>query len=252
ALLTMSVATYRVLDEEEGIEPVACLGHSLGEYSALVASGALDFGQALHCVAKRAEFMAAAMPPDSGGMAAILCLDRKKVEEICRLAALDDVLEVANLNAPEQIVVSGHLRAIERAEPEFKKAGARRVIRLKVSAAFHTQLMRPAAEELSKVLAEVSFSKPRCPVLSNVTGMPHQESHAISDRLVEQVVSPVRWEDCLRWVLGQGVSRLVELGPGSVLTGLARRIDVTTECFPVSGVESIRNLSKSLRSERLS
>jgi len=252
ALLTISVATCQVLSLEEGIEPVVCLGHSLGEYSALVAAGALDFGKALACVAKRAEFMAAAMPPDSGGMAAVLCLDRSKVEEICKLAAQDDVLEVANLNAPQQIVVSGHLKAIERAEPEFKKAGARRVIRLKVSAAFHSKLMRPAAEELSKVLAAVSFTKPRCPVLSNVTGLPHQENHTISGRLVKQVVSPVRWEDCLRWALGQGVSRFAELGPGTVLTGLARRIDDTTQCFPVNGFESIRKLTKSLRTERQS
>jgi [acyl-carrier-protein] S-malonyltransferase len=250
ALFTFSVAILRVLEERTALRPFACLGHSLGEYAALVAARAVSFEDALACVTSRAEFMAEAAPSSGGGMAAVISLSRETIEEICTECAGEEVLQVANLNAPDQVVVSGHIEAMERAEPEFKRAGARAVIRLKVSTPFHSVLMRPAARRLEAVLEKVKFGSLEVPVLSNVTGEPHQTPERIRRLLVEQVASPVRWLDCMRWVLSRETSRFVELGPGGVLTGLTRRIDENARCVRIDRPEAIDTLEERLLQER--
>jgi [acyl-carrier-protein] S-malonyltransferase len=252
ALLTLSIAALRVLEEEAGVRPFACLGHSLGEYSALVAAGSLGFADALHCVQCRGEFMDEVLPPRTGGMAAVLGLERREVERVCREVAGDDVLGVANLNAPGQVVVSGHLDAIGRCTPGLKAAGARRVVRLKVSSAFHSPLMRPAARRLREVLDEVPVDPPRRTVLSNVTAQPHGDPESIRALLVLQVTSPVLWEDCVRWVINQGVKDFLELGPGEVLAGLNRVIDRSTRTRGVDAPAAVRRLTRSIGQEKAS
>lgn len=235
ALLALSVALARTLHHEQEVDaPRACLGHSLGEYAALVTAGVLDFDHALRLVAERARLMDEAIPAGTGGMAAVLAIDRAAVERVCAEVADGDMLVVANLNAPDQVVVSGHLRAIERAEPALRRAGARRIVRLQVASAFHTPLMQPAAERLAKLLAEVPVRPPRVPVLSNATGAPHPaEPDGIRRALAAQLVGPVRWEACMRWAIGRGVDVFVECAPGGVLCGLARRIDATVRAVCV-------------------
>lgn len=248
ALLTVSIAALRVLQERTGIRPLACLGHSLGEYSALVAAGALGFADALHCVRSRGEFMDAVLPPRTGGMSAVLGLERAEVERACREAAGDGVLGVANCNAPGQVVVSGHLDAIGRCQPLLKAAGARRLVALRVSSAFHSSLMLPAAGRLRELLDTVPVYPPRWTVLSNVTARPHEDPESIRALLVRQVTSPVFWEDCIRWVLDRGVSDFFELGPGEVLAGLNRSIDRTTRtvCIgaPAAAPEATRSIGR--------
>ncbi len=238
AILTVSTAALRLLQERAGIRPFACLGHSLGEYSALVAAGSLSFADALRCVSRRGEFMDAVLPPGTGGMVAVLGLDRAEVEQACRRAADGDVLVVANYNAPGQVVVSGHREAIGRCQPLLKAAGARRLVPLRVASAFHCSLMRPAADRLREVLQAVPVEPPRWTVLSNVTAEPHGDPESIRRLLVEQITSPVRWEGCVRWVIDRGVKDFYELGPGDVLAGLNRRIDRSTRTRGVGAPEA--------------
>jgi [acyl-carrier-protein] S-malonyltransferase len=235
AVLTVSVAALRLLSERTGLRPGVCLGHSLGEYTALVAAGSLEFKDALQCVQKRGEFMDAVLPPRTGGMAAVLGLERGQVESACAEVG-DGIVVVANLNAPGQVVISGHRSAIERCKPGLQAAGARRVIDLEVSSAFHSPLMRPAADRLSKVLDQVPINPPERAVLSNVTAKPHEDPRSIRTRLVEQVTSPVRWADCVRWVLDRGVKDFIEVGPGDVLAGLNRAIDRSASTVAVRKV----------------
>jgi len=251
ALLALSYSALRLLQDSMPLEPDACLGHSLGEYSALVAAGCLSFEDGLKCVEERARLIAEAMDDGAGGMAAVISLERDCVEEICAESAGEDVLEVANLNAPDQIVISGHKAAMDRAKPRIMKAGARAFIRLKVDAPFHSPLMRPVVGRLADVLERVEFSAPACPVLSNVTGLPHQEPDSIRRRLAEQVASPVRWEDCVRWVLGKGVRRFVELGPGGVLGGLLRSIDRGSSCIGLDEKGAISDVQATFSREAL-
>jgi len=246
ARLTFSVALLRAVEEEVPQMPAACLGHSLGEYSALVAAGGVSFPDALRCVSQRAAFMSAACPAGSGGMSAVLALEREKIEEICTNVAGNEVLQVANINAPNQIVISGHLAALERAEPLLIEAGARAVIRLGVSGAFHTSLMQPAADRLAEMLSGIEFKATRCPVPSNVTGAPHGEAESVRRCLAEQVIRPVRWVDCMNWAIESGVDLFVELGPGGVLTGLARSIKRTAECFSLAGTDAVPRLGTRL------
>jgi len=246
AMLTLSTALLQVLKEELPQMPAACLGHSLGEYSALVAAGGVSFPDALSCVSQRAAFMSEACPAGIGGMSAVLSLEREKIEEVCDEVAGEEVLQVANINAPNQIVISGHLSAIERAEPLLIKAGARAVIRLVVSGAFHSSLMRPAADQLAEVLSGIEFYTMRCPVLSNVTGAPHGEAGSVRRCLAEQIISPVRWVDCMRWAIESGVDLFIELGPGGVLTGLTRSIQRSAECYCLAGTDSVSRLANRL------
>jgi len=168
-------------------------------------------------------------------MAAVLGLRRDQVESVCAEVG-DGIVTVANLNAPGQVVISGHRKAIAQCTPGLKAAGARRVIELEVSSAFHSPLMSPAAERLREVLERTPVKPPRCPVLSNVTARPHQDPRSIRTRLVEQVTSPVRWADCVRWVLDSGVGDFIEVGPGEVLAGLNRAIDRSTRTAAVRKV----------------
>jgi [acyl-carrier-protein] S-malonyltransferase len=252
ALLTVSIAALRVLQQRAPIRPFACLGHSLGEYSALVAAGALEFADALHCVQRRGEFMDAALPPRTGGMAAVLGLERTQVERACRQAAGEGVLGVANYNAPGQVVVSGHQEAIERCQPLLRKAGTHRLVPLRVSSAFHSSLMSSAAERLREVLDAVTINPPRWTVLSNVTAEPHGGPESIRSLLVEQVTSPVRWEDCVRWVTDRGVRDFYELGPGEVLAGLNRRIDRSTRTRTAGTPPSAQQATPSIGREKAS
>ena len=235
-LLTVGVAAYRVWAERMGPDwrPAATLGHSLGEFSALVAAEALSFEQALTLVELRGKAMAEAVPAGDGGMAAVIGLDAEQVEQICATEAQGEILCVANLNAPGQVVVSGHLSALVRARSSFKQAGARGVIPLKVSSPFHCALMGPAATRLADALASIDLQAPRCPVLSNVTGRPHGGPVAMRKALEAQVVQTVFWTDCVSWVLDQGVRHFVELGPGRVLAGLLRRIDRSARCLALA------------------
>ncbi|MBW2702562.1 MAG: ACP S-malonyltransferase [Deltaproteobacteria bacterium] len=250
-LLTVSVAAYRALLDRMGPDwlPAATLGHSLGEFSALVAAGALSFEQALKLVELRGKAMAEAVPAGHGGMAAVIGLDAEQVEQVCATEAQGEILCVANLNAPGQVVVSGQLSALKRARQSFKQAGARGVIPLKVSSPFHCALMGPAARRLADALAAVDLQTPRCPVLSNVTGRPHGDQAAIRKALEAQVVHPVLWTDCVSWVLDQGVRNFVELGPGKVLAGLLRRIERSARCLELADSLGLERLDAFLVEE---
>jgi [acyl-carrier-protein] S-malonyltransferase len=229
ALFTLSVAIWRDLQEHVGLSPTVCLGHSAGEYAALVAGGAIEFADALRCIARRGEFMAAAGADGLGGMAAVMGLPTERVEAVCQEVRANEVLTVANFNAPGQVVISGHTAALARAETALQRAGARRVVRLRVSVPSHCSLMQEAAARLREVLAGVAVRTPSVPVLSNVTAEPYRDPDSIRTNLTEQMTQPVRWEECVRWAIRHGCQLFAELGPNGVLTGLVRRIDRSVE-----------------------
>lgn len=223
-MLTAGVAVYRAWLEAGGAEPTVVAGHSLGEYSALVAAGALRFADAVPLVRFRAQAMQEAVPAGEGAMAALLGLDADQVREVCAVAAQGEVVEAANLNAPGQIVIAGGKAAVDRAIEIARERGAKRAMALPVSAPFHCALMRPAAERLAERLAEVEFSVPRIAVLNNVDVAVCSEPAAIRDALVRQAFSPVRWIETVEALSGQGLSALYECGPGKVLAGMNKRI----------------------------
>jgi [acyl-carrier-protein] S-malonyltransferase len=223
AILAVSVACYRVL-VAQGFMPSFLAGHSLGEYSAHVAAGTLSFADALRTVRRRGRYMQEAVPVGQGAMAAILGLDAAKVAEACEAAAQGDVVSPANMNAPDQVVIAGSKAAVERAMVRAKALGARRAIPLPVSAPFHCALMTPAQDRLAPDLRALTVSDPRVPVVANVDGDPRRDAAASIDALVRQVSSPVRWEDVMRRLASEGVHKYVEVGPGTVLTGLGRKI----------------------------
>jgi [acyl-carrier-protein] S-malonyltransferase len=225
ALLAVSVATLAAWRAEGGPEPAAVAGHSLGEYSAHVAAGTLDFSEAIRAVRLRGEAMQEAVPVGEGAMAALLGLEAEVVEEICREAAQGRVVQPANFNAPAQIVVSGHADAVERATEAARQRGARRAVVLPVSAPFHCSLMEPAARRLDEHLSEVSFRDPAVPVVANVDGEPRRSGEEAREALIRQVVAPVQWVACVRGLRALGAASGVELGAGNVLKGLAKRID---------------------------
>jgi len=224
AVLTVSVAGARLL-VERGLVPTVVGGHSLGEYAALVAAGALSFADAVRVVRRRGEFMQEAVPVGTGAMAAILGVELPVVEEICREAGDGEVLEVANINCPGQIVVAGHRSAIERAVALAAARGGKRSVLLPVSAPFHCRLMAPAAERLAKVLSDVRAADPRPPVVRNVDAELTTRADEVRPFLVRQVTAPVRWADCVRRMAGEGCRTFLEVGPGKVLTGFLKRID---------------------------
>ncbi len=224
AVFVVSVAAARVLQRELGVEPDLAAGHSLGEYSALCISGAMGLREAVWVVRKRGEFMEEACPVGTGAMAAILGLEREKVEELCERARGDgEVLVPANFNCPGQVVISGHRGAVERAIAVAKEMGAKRALMLNVSGPFHSPLMEPAAQRLKGVLEGVALGSPRIPVISNVDAEPNTSPERAKELLVLQVKSPVLWEDSVRKMVALGVDTFVELGPGKVLSGLIRR-----------------------------
>jgi [acyl-carrier-protein] S-malonyltransferase len=224
AILAASVAAFRLL-ASRGIMPAYVAGHSLGEYSAHVAAGTLSFGDALGIVRRRGRYMQEAVPVGEGAMAAILGLDESKVDQACREAADGEIVAPANLNAPGQIVIAGTAAAVARAGERARALGARRVIPLSVSAPFHCALMRPAQERLAPELLALTVSDPRVPVVANVDARPRIDRVSAVAALIDQVSSPVRWEDVVRRLASEGVRAYVEVGPGTVLSGLVRKID---------------------------
>jgi [acyl-carrier-protein] S-malonyltransferase len=224
AILTVSVATWRAV-VDSGLAPRVVAGHSLGEYSALVAAGTLAFADALRLVRRRGELMQEAVPVGIGAMAAVIGLPASEVALLAQQAAGDQVCAVANYNAPIQTVVAGHRSAVERTVALAKEYGAKRALLLPVSAPFHCELMRPAREALTPLLEATPFHDPRVPVMTNVDAAPVTTGVAAREALARQVDSPVRWVESIeRMVTDHGVERFVEIGPGSVLTGLMRRI----------------------------
>ncbi len=244
ALLTTSVALWKEF-EAHAPEPDYVAGHSLGEYSALVAAGSLAFADAVRVVRARGQLMEAAVPAGNGAMAAVLGLDRETLETLCRDVSTErETVELANLNCPGQIVISGSSAGVKAAAERARKAGARRVVPLAVSGPFHSSLMKPAGERLQKVLEGVRVQSARIPVVANVCACPLRSGDDIERALVRQVAAPVLWEDSVRWMLEQGVDTFVEIGPGRVLSGLIRKIDRKANVYHVGDPES---LEKTLR-----
>lgn len=224
AILTHSVAAYRAL-AERGLKPDFAAGHSLGEYSALVVAGSLSFADALALVRKRGEFMQEAVADGAGAMAAIIGLGGDKAEELCKSASQHGVVEVANFNSPEQIVLAGEKKGVEAAAELALGAGAKKTIFLNVSAPFHCSLMRPAKEKLSALLDGVEIKDPSFPIYSNFSAAPSLRAEEVREALKNQVSAPVRWEESMRRMIEAGARRFVEVGPGKVLQGLLKRID---------------------------
>ena len=245
AILTVSVAAWRVL-RAAGHAPQFCAGHSLGEYSAHVAAGTLAFADAVRTVRNRGRYMQEAVPVGVGAMAAILGLPLERVREVCAQAAQGEVVAPANINSPEQIVISGHAAAVLRAIEAAKAAGAKRAIALPVSAPFHCSLMQPAQERLAADLRQLAFRDPEVPVVANIDAAEKRTADAARDALIRQVTGAVRWADGMRLLIAAGVETFVEVGPGKVLCGLMRQIDRSKTCVNVedeaSGQKAISHL----------
>lgn len=246
AILTASVAAYRVLAVETGVTPGCLAGHSLGEWSALVVAGVLEFSDAVRLVRARGRFMQEAVPVGSGAMAAVIGLGADGVEAACREAqasAPGAVVEPANFNAPGQIVIAGHTAAVTRACEAAKGRGAKRVLPLPVSAPFHCSLMRPAGERLARELAGLAAGPLRVPVYSNVEAAPYPGPGAVVRLLVRQVSSPVRWEATVRAMAAAGARTAIEVGPGEVLSGLIKRIDKGLDVRHFEAPDELANLA---------
>lgn len=243
ALLTVSVALLQAL-EGRGLKADYVAGHSLGEYSALVAAGVLRFEDAVRTVRARGEFMEQAVPGGEGAMAAVLGSERDALAALCaKISEEGNIVELANVNCPGQIVVSGSAAGVQAVVERGKEeAGAKRVIPLEVSGPFHSSLMKPAAEKLSGVLAEVSMGDAAVPVIANVTAGPATEAASIRNLLVEQVYSPVLWEDSIRYLMEQGVDTFVEIGSGTVLAGLIKKIDKNLRVISINSLSALENL----------
>jgi [acyl-carrier-protein] S-malonyltransferase len=245
AILTVSVAAWRVLQQTSQLKPAFLAGHSLGEYSAHVAAGTISFADAVHAVHHRGKYMQEAVPVGTGSMAAILGMPADRVLEVCRDAAHSEVCEPANINSPEQIVISGHTAAVERAARLAKERGAKLAKVLPVSAPFHCSLMQPAQEKLAADLQELQFSTPHIPVLCNVDAKLVETGESARDALIRQVTGSVRWTESMQWLVARGVRMFVEIGPGKVLCGLMRQIDRSRKC---TNVEDEVSLIKALES----
>ena len=224
AILTASVAAWRVL-HEKGFTPAFVAGHSLGEYSAHVAAGTLPFADAVRTVRNRGKYMQEAVPAGVGAMAAILGLDLEKVAAVCADAAQGEVCEPANINSSEQIVISGHAAAVERAAKLASERGAKRAVMLSVSAPFHCSLMKPAQDRLAADLSALHLQKPSVPVVCNVDAALIEDAAAAQDALVRQVTGSVKWDQSVKLLIAKGIQTFVEVGPGKVLSGLMRQID---------------------------
>jgi len=239
AILTVSVAAYRAL-AARGIEPDFAAGHSLGEYSALVAAGALEFAEAVKLVRQRGRYMQEAVPAGEGAMAAILGLSPADVAEVCKRAADGEVVSPANMNSPEQTVIAGDAAAVKRAVEIASQSGAKRAVILAVSAPFHCTLLAPAQKRLETDLRRVKFSALRFPVITNVDAEAITSGDEARESLIRQVTMPVRWLDSVREMIEQGVNIFVEVGPGKVLSGLLRQIDRSVRCFNVEDAASLQ------------
>ncbi|MBA6327544.1 ACP S-malonyltransferase [Colwellia sp. MB02u-6] len=245
ALLTASVAIWRVWHANSSTTPKLLAGHSLGEYSALVCAGVLSLADAVKLVEKRGEFMQASVPEGVGAMAAIIGLDDKIIIDACAKAANDDVVSAVNFNSPGQVVIAGHKAAVERAGLLCKAAGAKRVLPLPVSVPSHCALMKDAAEKLAEEFNYVSFNEPTIPVVNNVDVAAENSVEAIKIALIKQLYSPVRWTETIQYLAQQGIEIAIEAGPGKVLQGLLKRIDKTISCQSVNDSTS---LTKALES----
>ncbi len=238
-MLAAGVAVWRLWESQGGCQPVVMAGHSLGEYSALVCSGALDFADAVRLVAARGRLMQSAVPDGAGAMAAILGLDDDAVRAACDAATQGEVVSPVNFNSPGQVVIAGAAAAVDRACAAAKDAGAKRALKLPVSVPSHCSLMEPAARELAQLLADVEISTPRIPVIHNVNVATLTDPSGIRDALAQQLYNPVRWVETVRRMAGQGVDRLVEFGPGKVLAGLTRRIDRSLNAICIHDAASL-------------
>ena len=245
AILTTSTALFRVL-EEKGIRPDCVAGHSLGEYSALVAAGALKLADAAPLVRRRGRYMQEAVPVGDGAMAALLGLDLPAVQSVCERAAEGQIVSPANLNSPGQVVIAGARQAVERAVTIAKESGAKRAILLQVSAPFHCALLMPAEQRLSLDLDACAFSDLRCPLVTNVDARPIQRGEEARDALKRQVSRPVRWQETIQRLLDEGVRTFVEVGPGKVLLGLVRSIDKSVTMLNAEDEKSVENAVSAL------
>ena len=245
ALLTISVALLRLLESGQ-LGPSTVAGHSMGEYTALVAAGALDFADGLRLVRERGRVMKEAGEQNPGGMAAVLGLEAETLDEICQMARqkTGGIVQLANYNSPGQIVISGHKEALEQAMELSKERGARRVIPLAVSIASHSPLMQTAARSFAGVVAQVDFHQPQVPIVANVTAAPITTVAEIREELVEQLTSTVRWVESIQYMIAQGVTTFVEIGPKNVLTGLMRRIDKSVQTVNVGDVAGVEALMR--------
>jgi [acyl-carrier-protein] S-malonyltransferase len=235
AILAMSVAVWRLVDSR-GLRASFAAGHSLGEYSAHVAAGTLSFADALRTVRRRGRYMQEAVPVGEGAMAAILGLDEESVSRACVDAMVERggrIVSPANLNAPGQIVIAGHADAVARAGERCKELGAKRVIPLAVSAPFHCALMKPAEDRLTPELRSIAASDPKIPVVANLDALPKRDAISAIGALIRQVSSPVKWEQVVRRLIADGAQTFVELGPGSVLAGLIKKIDRSVQVVSV-------------------
>jgi len=240
-MLVAGVATWRVWRNRGGALPQWVAGHSLGEFTALVAAGVLEFEQAVALVRFRGEVMRDALPAGQGGMAAVLGLSDADMEAACAEAAQGEVVEAVNFNAPEQVVAAGHASALQRLVETAKARGAKRTLPLPISVPCHSSLMKPAAERLRERLYRITLASPQSRFLSSVDAREYRDPTAISDLLYRQLASPVRWVATVQALIGLGVTRLIECGPGNVLSGLNRRIDKSPElaCFALEDSASL-------------
>ncbi len=245
AILTASVAAWRVL-QEKGLTPAFVAGHSLGEYSAHVAAGTLNFTDAVRTVRQRGKYMQEAVPVGVGAMAAILGMELEKVSAVCADAAQDEVCEPANINSSEQIVISGNTAAVERAAKLASERGAKRAIMLPVSAPFHCSLMRPAQDRLAADLAALTFRNPSVAVACNADATLVEDANRSRDALVRQVTGSVKWAQSMHLLIAKGVERFLEVGPGKVLCGLMRQIDRSKPCGNVQDEASLQKALEQL------
>jgi len=239
AILAVSVAAHAVFVKRFGVTPAFVAGHSLGEYSALVAAGAMTLADAVRSVRARGTFMQEAVPQGVGAMAAVLGLDAAKIDALCKEAAEGEVVSCANYNEPSQTVIAGHAKAVERAGEKLKAAGAKRVLPLPVSAPFHCALMQPVVPRLDEVLSKVQWSAPKVPVITNVEASPNADAGRIKELLLKQVTGSVRWVESVQRLEKEGITRVVELGPGKVLCGLVKRIAKGIETVNVEDPASL-------------
>lgn len=247
ALLTASVALWRAWQELGGARPAVMAGHSLGEYSALVCAGALEFTDAVKLVELRGQLMQQAVPAGVGAMSAIIGLENDAIIAACEQAAQGQVVSAVNFNSPGQVVIAGNKEAVERANALCKEAGAKRAMPLPVSVPSHCELMRPAAEQLAKALEQLTVNTPRIPVINNVDVKAAETAEEIKDALVRQLYSPVRWTETVEQMAAQGITTLVEMGPGKVLAGLVKRIDKKLAALSANEPESIESTLEQLK-----
>lgn len=240
ALLTASVAVWRVWQQQGGATPAFMAGHSLGEYSALVCAGVLGLADAVKLVEKRGQYMQTAVPAGTGAMSAIIGLDDALIAKACEEAAQGEVVSPVNYNSPGQVVIAGNKAAVERANELCKAAGAKRALPLPVSVPSHCALMKPAAEQLTADLAALSFAAMQIPVVNNVDVAVVDAADAVKDALIRQLYSPVRWTESVEWLVAQGVTDVVELGAGKVLSGLIKRINKETTTSSVNDLASLQ------------